>query len=387
MNRQQAQLRYVVRFKYGDALPSMDEERKGAVKVFGSNGPYAYFSQANTKAPAIVIGRKGSYGKVNWSDEPVFASDTTFFVDATTTKHHLRWLFYMFQTLNIDKGSNETAVPGLNRDDVYQQKIFIPSIFEQRSIAEYLDRETAKIDALISAMKHLLDLLAEKRRALITHAVTRGLDSNVPMRDSGVEWLGEIPAHWNVEYARWLFKEIDERSTTEENELLTVSHLTGVTPRSKKDVNMFMAESLEGYKICQTGDLAVNTLWAWMGAMGVAFQKGIVSPSYHIYRSLGQHKTRYLDYLVRIPVFANEVTRYSKGVWSSRLRLYPEEFFKLSLPIPPLEEQQLIADYLEKKILKTDNLYNALQKSVKLINERRSTLIAEAVSGKIQVTE
>ncbi len=118
------------------------------------------------------------------------------------------------------------------------------------AIADYLDRETAQVDALIAAKERVLDLLAEKRRALITRAVTRGLDPDAPLRDSGIPWLGEIPAHWRTERTRWLFQERDERSETGEEELLTVSHLTGVTPRSEKDVNMFEAETTEGYKIC-----------------------------------------------------------------------------------------------------------------------------------------
>jgi len=272
-------------------------------------------------------------------------------------------------------------------DDVANLPIPLPSLKEQRAIAAYLDRETAKLDALIAALGRLLDLLAEKRRALITHAVTRGLHLDAPLRDSGVEWLGKIPEHWEVEFARRLFKEADERSITSEEELLTVSHLTGVTPRSEKNVNMFMAESTQGYKICQRGDLVINTLWAWMGAMGVAFQKGIVSPSYHVYRPLGHYEPRYIDYLVRIPIFATEVNRYSKGVWSSRLRLYPEGFFQISLPVPPLEEQHEITDYLALETAKLDRLIGIAQKTIELFQERRNALIAAAVTGKHPVTE
>jgi hypothetical protein len=122
----------------------------------------------------------------------------------------------------------------------------------------------------VAAKERVLDLLTEKRRALITRAITRGLDPRAPVRGSGIAWLGEIPAHWEIERARWLFRERDQRSETGEEELLTVSHLTGVTPRSEKDVNMFEAETTEGYKICLAGDLVINTLWAWMGAMGVS---------------------------------------------------------------------------------------------------------------------
>ena len=122
-----------------------------------------------------------------------------------------------------------------------------PPPSEQRTIAAFLDRETAKLDALIAKKQRLIELLHEKRAALISHAVTKGLDPSVPMRDSGIASIGMIPAHWTVEQNKWIFEEIDERSQTGEEELLSVSHITGVTPRSEKEVYMFMAETLEGY--------------------------------------------------------------------------------------------------------------------------------------------
>jgi len=224
---------------------------------------------------------------------------------------------------------------------------------------------------LVAAMERLLAALAEKRQAVITHAVTRGLNPDVALRDTGVEWIGRIPAHWDIDYARWLFTEVDHRSETGTEELLTVSHLTGVTPRSEKDVNMFMAKSLEGYKICKAGDLVINTLWAWMGAMGIAFQGGIVSPAYHVYRSTEVYIPAYVDRLVRMKIFAQEVTRYSKGVWSSRLRLYPEGFFEVMIPVPPIEEQRQIIKYLTDEARRIDALQSKIVKAIDLLREPR----------------
>lgn len=263
--------------------------------------------------------------------------------------------------------------------------IAVPQLTQQRAIADYLDRETAWLDALVAAKERVLGLLAEKRRALVTQAVTRGLDSKVSLRQSGIPWLGKIPAHWNIERARWLFRERDERSVTGDEEMLTVSHLTGVTPRSEKDVNMFEAETNEGYKICYEGDLVINTLWAWMGAMGVACVNGIVSPAYHIYQPSSRLEPGYVDALVRMPVFAQEVTRYSKGVWSSRLRLYPEGFFEVFLPVPSIEEQCAIVSYIAKQTAKLDSLRSATQRTIILLKERRSAIITAAITGQIKL--
>lgn len=271
-------------------------------------------------------------------------------------------------------------------DDVANMFLPFYPLPKQRAIADYLDRETTRLDSLIAAKERLLELLAEKRRAVITHAVTRGLNHDVSLKSSGVEWLGKVPSHWEIEYARWLFNDIDERSTEHnEEELLSVSHITGVTKRAEKEVNMFTADSNEGYKICRQGDLVINTLWAWMGAMGIAFQDGIVSPAYNVYRLREKYIPEYIELLVRMPVFAQEVIRYSKGVWSSRLRLYPEEFFKVQMPVPPIAEQKEIVAFLKDRIEKIDRLAVLASKTIEHLHERRASLIAAAVSGQIRV--
>lgn len=274
----------------------------------------------------------------------------------------------------------------LSTDDLKALTVPHPKLQLQRKVADYLDCETSHIDALIAAKQRLLDLLAEKRKAVIASAVTHGLNPAIPMRDSGVPWLGTVPAHWETERSRWLFRERDLRSETGEEELLTVSHITGVTPRSEKDVYMFEAETTEGYKVCLQGDLVINTLWAWMGAMGVAPMKGIVSPAYHVYATGTRLDPAYVDALARLPVFAQEVTRYSKGVWSSRLRLYPEGFFEVYLPVPPLEEQRAIVAHIARETSKIDRLRAATERTIALLKERRAALIAAAVTGQIDVT-
>ena len=260
-----------------------------------------------------------------------------------------------------------------------------PSPRIQDLIADFLDRETTRLDSLVAEKKRLLDLLVEKRRALIARAITLGLNSGIPCRDSGISWLGDIPEHWKIERAKWLFTERDIRSETGDEELLSVSHLTGVTARAEKNVNMFMAESMEGYKRCEAGDLVINTLWAWMGAMGVARQPGIVSPAYNVYQPVPELDSEYVDLLVRTPRFAEEITRYSKGVWSSRMRLYPEGLYEAWLPVPPKEEQQAIVTHIKQETKKIDAFAQATERTIALLQERRSALISAAVTGQLNL--
>ena len=314
---------------------------------------------------------------------------------------------------------NRATIAHFTGDKFGEMWIWTPDLPEQVAIADFLDRETARLDSLVAEKERLLELLAEKRRALITHAVTHGLfgvhalacELGLPssgvrfgaptlahestaehpkgwtpnFRDSSLPWLGQIPAHWRTERSKWLFKERDERSENDEGEMLTVSHLTGVTPRSEKEVNMFEAETTEGYKICRKGDLAINTLWAWMGAMGISPCDGIVSPAYNVYVPGPELLGAYVDALVRIPRFPQEVIRYSKGVWSSRLRLYPEGFFQVWLPVPPLDEQHAIVAHIAAETAKLDALRASAERTMALLKERRAALIAAAVTGKITV--
>lgn len=289
--------------------------------------------------------------------------------------------------VQLELAANGVTRFGIPKSEIGAMTLPVPPLPQQRVIAAYLDRETARLDALVVAKERVLGLLAEKRRALINRAVTRGLDSRASLRKSGIPWLGDIPTHWEIERARWLFRERDHRSETGEEELLSVSHLTGVTLRSEKDVNMFEAETTEGYKICFSGDLAINTLWAWMGAMGVSPVNGIVSPAYNVYQLGERLEPSYVDALVRMPVFAQEVTRYSKGVWSSRLRLYPEGFFEVYLPVPPMAEQRAIVAHIAAETTKLDAMRSATERTIDLLTERRAALIAAAVIGRIPTEE
>lgn len=289
--------------------------------------------------------------------------------------------------LNFPAIKQTTGIQNLDAEAYLNIEVAFPPAHEQCAIANYLDRETARIDGLIAEKERMLALLDEKRAALISRVVTRGLDPNAPLKPSGQEWLGEIPAHWRVERAKNLFSVRDERSGDGSEELLTVSHITGVTSRSEKDVYMFEADDKAGYKLCMPGDLAINTLWAWMGAMGISPLAGIVSPDYHVYTSKGELLSEYVDLLCRSRPFVAEVSRWSKGVWSSRLRLYPENFFEMRLPVPPQGEQSAIVRAVEADQRKENALRESLQLSITLAKERRAALITAGVTGQIPLEE
>jgi len=375
-------LKYVFHLAYGDALQPA-QNGAGIVEVFGSNGPYALTDKPNTLGPAIVIGRKGSYGKVNWSPLPCFASDTTFFIDLSLTSHDLRWLFWTLQTIGIDEGSHEAAVPGINRETIYNKRVWVPPTDHQRHIADYLDVETAQIDSLVAEKERMLKLLEEKRTALISQVVTRGLNPDAPMKSSGLDWLGEIPAHWEIQRCASLFTEIDERNQPE-LPLLNVSLNTGVTLRTfSEDRIESVASDFSIYKVARKGQLVFNKMRFWQGAVGIAPADGLTSPDYTVAQVAEQLEPDFVELLFRLPQFSNEVRRYSYGMVDDRLRLYWDSFKDIRIPVPPINEQISIVKHLTKKGVETASLEASLRHSITLLKERRSALITEAVTGQL----
>jgi len=273
------------------------------------------------------------------------------------------------------------------RDDLKKLSIWIPPYEEQGTIAQFVSALQSITNRYIRAQRRLIELLTEQKQALIQQAVTRGLDPHVKLKPSGIEWLGEIPEHWDERPAKYFFREIDERSHSGEEELLSVSHITGVTPRSQKNVTMFKAESYVGYKLCRADDLVINTMWAWMAALGVAKQTGIVSSSYAVYRPTNSDAfvSEYVDHLLRTKPYVSEYICRSTGIRSSRLRLYPEQFLKIPLICPPHDEQKKIVKFVEGETLQLDQTITRTQCQIDLIREYRTRLIADVVTGKLDV--
>lgn len=257
----------------------------------------------------------------------------------------------------------------------------------QRAIADFLDTATTRLGALIAKKRRMIELLSQRAMSIGTIAAW-GTDYEERIRRAPIGPIDSLPRTWSLLRNKVFVREVNDRSSDGSEELLSVSHLTGVTPRSEKNVTMFMAESLDGYKLVQPGDLVINTMWAWMGAAGVSVQPGIVSPAYGVYR-LDQSvmSPAYYDILIRTPAYITEMTRFSRGVWTSRLRLYPDEFLRLSSPVPPLEVQAEIVDRVAEANALASRAATTLEQAVDLLVERRQALITAAVTGELEVAE
>jgi type I restriction enzyme, S subunit len=304
-----------------------------------------------------------------------------------TLPSYLRYCLLTRSVIDVINGSTYGAkMPRASWDFIGNLPFQIPTKPEQASIVSYLDRKNTEIDRFVQSKKRLIELLNEERAAFIQKVVLRGLNPDAAMRETGTMFAGAVPQHWMVRRAKFFFSEIDQRSENGDEELLSVSHITGVTPRSEKNVNMFLAESYEGSKVCAPGDLVINTMWAWMGAMGVSAHHGIISPSYAVYRQRSQYfLDTYLDLLSRTKPYIAEYTCRSTGIQESRMRMYPDQFFDIFVACPPIEEQRAIVAEIEEMSSRIDTTISRIEREIELLNEYRTALISEVVTGKIDV--
>lgn len=305
-------------------------------------------------------------------------------------KYYNNLYFYYFLKMlepTSKNFANGTTIPHFDASILINYHYPIPPIDEQKAIGSYLDTATSEIDKAIAMQQKMIDLLNERKQIIIQNAVTKGLDENVEMKESGVEWIGRIPKHWEVRRGKFLFRVVSEYSTTGQEELLTVSDRTGITPRCMKNVNMFMSESLIGYKKCQKGDICSNIMWMWHGAVGVTEYNGVISPSYGVYRQIAvNYDNKYLDYMLRLPRLVEVYGICSTGLTESRLRLYPDDFMNIQFFIPPVEEQKSIVLQIQKQITDVEKSIRNAENLITLLQERKQIIINEVVTGKVRVS-
>lgn len=287
----------------------------------------------------------------------------------------------------VSKEAVGVAYPAIAEGQLGAVKVAVPSFEEQAAIVRFLDHADRRIRRSIAAKQKMIRLLEEQKAAMVHQAVTRGANPRALMKRSGVDWLGDIPAHWAVDRLKHSFREVDVRSATGAEELLSVSHKTGVTARSEKNISMFKAETNVGHKVCEVGDFCANTMWLWMGAIGIAKRRGLISPAYAVYRLRGTKDflPDYVDMFIRLPPLVAEYYRRSKGITKSRLRLYPESFLDIVVARPPLEEQAQILSHIAEATTEIDRAHSVAQSEIALLNEYRTRLVTDVITGKLDV--
>ena len=302
------------------------------------------------------------------------------------------FLFHVLGSSGVNQfwGSVATGAtfPALNLKPLGETPVPVPPLHEQEQIVEYLDRKTTLIDSLIEKTVRKIELLKEKRTSLINEVVTKGLNPDVEMKDSGVEWIGKIPSHWIVRRNKYITSQRKDKSETGKEELLSVSEYQGVVPRRvirDGEEHLSRSESFEGYLMVSPGELVSNIMLMWKTGLGVSEYEGLVSPAYSVFR-FTHGSPKYFHYLFRTSQYTSEYRRNSKGVIESRLRLYDDSFGRLSSHFPPLHEQEQIVEYLDEQTSIIDSTITTEEKRIDLLKEYRQSLISEVVTGKVKVT-
>lgn len=267
-----------------------------------------------------------------------------------------------------------------------QIPVLLPSIDEQSAIVRFLGHADRQIDSVIRAKRKLIVLLNEQKQTIIHHAVIRGLDSSIPTKPSGTDWIGDIPAHWDVARCGRLFKEIVDVGHPDAL-LLSIDRFKGIIPQGETGRRTRASKDRGAYKRVKPGQLAYNIMNAFMGALGFSAYDGIVSPAYAVAEPLQAIDTRYFHHLLRTSAYTGEFNRLSYGIMYERNRLYFERFKLVLAVVPPLSEQTAIADAIEASTTDLDAAITRTNREIALIQEYRTRLTADIVTGKLDVRE
>lgn len=297
-----------------------------------------------------------------------------------------RYLFLTLEGLDINPYITGSAQPKLNQENLKSIWLPVPPINVQQAIVDSLDREYEKVDMLIANVQAQIEKLKDYRLSIVIEAVTKGLVPETPMMDSGVDWIGEIPATWNTIRVKQLLRERKERSVEGKEEPLSMSQKVGLVPTRMLDSIPNMASSFVGAKLTYVNDLVFNKLKAHLGVFSVSKYDGLVSPDYAVYYSTGVADLKYLEYLFKTPQCISEFRKRSTGIAAGLTRLYTDGLFAIECPLPPKDEQQEIVAYLDKKWAQIDRLIDIKQAKIEKLEQYKRSLIFEYVTGKKEVT-
>ncbi|MCY4047687.1 MAG: restriction endonuclease subunit S [Candidatus Dadabacteria bacterium] len=264
--------------------------------------------------------------------------------------------------------------------------VALPPLSEQTSIVRYLDYVNRRVQRLVSMKQKMIALLTEQKQVIISRAVTRGLNPYVSLKDSGIEWLGEVPEHWEVQKLRTVLRDHTKRNRPD-LQLLSVVREKGVIVRdiSNQDENHnFIPDDLTNYKVVKTGQFVMNKMKAWQGSYGVSYHDGIVSPAYFVFDLDGVFDD-FFNIAIRSKAYVAFFTQASDGVRIGQWDLSQARMRNISVALPPLHEQTAIVEHIEKATAATDAAITRAKREIELLNEYQTRLTTDVATGKLDV--
>lgn len=297
-----------------------------------------------------------------------------------------KYAFYWFLASknNIISMGYGGGQPNISQDLIKSLRMTIPPKDEQTKIASFLDEKTTKIDEVISQKEKLIELLKERKQIVINEAVTKGLDKDVELIDSGVEWIGKIPKHWEIEKVKYIFKDSSIKNYGEETPL-AATQLYGVVPKDTLDYRTVEANvsDLNTFKLVKENNFVIS-LRSFEGGIEYSAYKGIISPAYTVIEVLQDIEYKYFKYLFKSNIFIQALNIYKTGIREGQnisFAKFKDDF----LPLPPKNEQMQIAKHIETQTTKIDNAIDLQQSYITKLKEYKATLIDSVVTGKVRM--
>ena len=303
-----------------------------------------------------------------------------------------RYANYLFRSrIMVDQYLINSKSVGSIQRNIYwpalkRTKVLIPPRDEQDQIVHFLDWKVSSINKLINIKKKEIKDIDALKRSLINHAITHGLSADAPMKYSGVKWLGDIPAHWQIVKLRQILHPVSEKNRPE-LPLLSVVREQGVILRDVEDTESnhnYIPDDLSGYKVVKKGQFAMNKMKAWQGSYGISDYTGIVSPAYFIF-DVAFENLEYFHYAIRSKVYVNFFAQASDGIRVGQWDLQMDKMKEIPFIVPPIEEQEAIVEYIKRALPKYDIAIEKLSEAVDVLEEYKTKLTADTVTGKIDV--
>ena len=351
-------------------------------------------------AGSLMYSFKLSVGQVAFAGKDIYSNEAiaSFIPQEGIDLHFLR---YSSCLIIENAETNIYNAKILNRDRINNARIVFPPLAEQQKIAAFLDEKCASIDAVIEKTKASIEEYKKLKQAVITQAVTKGIRPNRKMKDSGIEWIGEIPEDWELKPFRRVLKERNEKnSPIKSTERLSLSIDLGVTLYSEKTTNLDrFKDDFEQYKIAHKGDLVMNSMNMIVGASGVSDYYGCVSPVYYTYYDeTDDHITaKYCEYIFRSKTMLRVLYSLGKGIYAivrgddrvntCRLKVAKEDLKSIIIPVPSAEEQREINNYIIAQNNELEVLISKKEEYLETLNELKKSLIYEYVTGKKEVPD
>lgn len=309
--------------------------------------------------------------------------------DNVNSKYY-HYLLHSYDIIKVFYNMGNGVRQGLNFSEFAKLLLLEPTTVEQQQIADFLDTKCFEIDATAEDIQKEISLLEDYKKSVINEAVTKGLNPDAEMKDSGIEWIGEIPKDWVTIRIGNVFSLRNERNylPMEQVQLLSLYSGKGVFPTGEEGTTNSgnHAQTVADYKIVKRNDIVVNIILAWMGSLGISNYDGVVSPAYDVYIPDEEKVVpHYYHYVFRTSGIANECYRYGRGIMMMRWRTYSSEFKRIHVPFPSFDEQQQIADYLDTKCSEIDTLIADKKRQLDILADYKKSIIYEYVTGKKEV--